>query len=71
MSRTWTAQKAGLTRALNSRDRNRIITELLRTRDEWDALRSWPDAWHRWNIASRDWAGCELDDLTTDDLSEA
>lgn len=67
MARTWTAQKSGLTRALNTGDRRKIIAELLRTREEWNATGMWPDAWHRWNIASRDWAGCELDDLTGED----
>jgi hypothetical protein len=54
--RSYTAQKAGLTRAKNTGRPGTIIAECERARREWDAWTPsyWPDDWHRWNIAFED-----------------
>lgn len=53
--RTWSAQKAGLTRAINSHDYGKVVAECKRVIGEWEGLpHGWPDDWHRWNIALSD-----------------
>lgn len=66
--RTYKAQKAGLTRALNlmdARERQaKVLAECKRVLEEWTKEGRWPDDWHRWNRALSDvglW-------LTMDDL---
>jgi hypothetical protein len=55
MSRTYAQQKAGLTRARNAGDYDKMVAECTRTIAEWSALpHGWPDDWHRWNIALED-----------------
>lgn len=49
------AAKSRLTRALNSKDPERVIAEVDRTFAEWeDGDYAFPDNWHRWNIARTD-----------------
>ncbi len=64
--RTFTQQKAALTRAVNTGDKTKIRAEVARAVNEWDRgevlngthspMRPgvWPDAWHTWNIAFAD-----------------
>jgi hypothetical protein len=52
--RSYAAQKAGLTRAVNSGNPVKIQSEVIRTITEWENLRAWPDDWHRWNVAYND-----------------
>ena len=47
------AQKARLTRAINSDNPVAVLTAVEKTLEEWDG-KAWPDAWHRWNIALHD-----------------
>lgn len=55
MSRTYRAQKAALTRAVNSGNPDKIRAECVRAKNEWDKDGiPWPDDWHRWNIAYED-----------------
>lgn len=54
-TRTWAQQKAGLTRAMNSKRYDKVLAECKRVIREWDELPyGWPDDWHRWNIALED-----------------
>jgi hypothetical protein len=67
--RTFSAQKAGLTRAVRSGDPQKVRAECIRTVREWESnlgqfTHGWPDDWHRWNIALRDATGEELDYLS-------
>ena len=56
MARTYSQQKAGLTRALKKGPRA-VLAECARTVEEWNtdpAFVAWPDDWHRWDNAHRD-----------------
>ena len=58
-SRTYSAQKAGLTRAINSKDIGKIKAECRRAIAEWDSHEApfrygWPDDWSRWQRALDD-----------------
>lgn len=59
--RSYAAQKAGLTRALRSKDPAKIEAEVMRAVVEWNATGIWPDDWHRWNIALQDATGRSID----------
>ncbi len=72
--RTYAQQKAGLTRAVNSGDAQKVETEVARAVDEWGSpawraahgTNAWPDDWHRWQRAlddSRPWNAPYLDML--------
>ena len=53
--RSYRSQKAGLTRAINSGDRDKLIAECRRTVREWDTWQyGWPDDWARWQSALDD-----------------
>ena len=53
--RTYRAQKAALTRALNSKEPDKILTEVARFYAEYrDEDKPLPDDWYRWNIAQQD-----------------
>ncbi len=53
--RTYAQQKAGLTRAMNSKNFAKLVAECKRVIVEWEDLPyGWPDDWHRWNIALAD-----------------
>lgn len=68
--RTFSQQKAGLTRAVNRAKKakdagdSELAREIVETEcaravfewesDEWVRPGCWPDDWHRWNIALRD-----------------
>ena len=53
-------QKSALTRAINSRDPEKVIAAATKAVKEWEGWSyGWPDNWHRWNIAlsdAFDWA---------------
>lgn len=52
--RSYTAQKAALTRATRSGDRRKILAECRRTLDEFERSGFWPDDWSRWERAKQD-----------------
>jgi hypothetical protein len=54
MNRIGRAQKAALTRAINSGDRARMIETCAKAVAEWDEIGAWPDHWNRWQIALDD-----------------
>lgn len=51
--RTYSAQKAALTRA-QKYGPQAVLLEVARAEAEWDETGMWPDGWHRWNIARTD-----------------
>jgi len=62
----YSAQKAALTRAINSGSHERVVTAACRALDEWDAIGGyWPDDWARWQRAlddtAPDFSGPQLD----------
>lgn len=65
--RTFSAQKAGLTRAVKSGLPERVIAECRKTVNEWEGLdHGWPDDWSRWQRALDDtlgWKSMDLEDL--------
>lgn len=65
--RTWRAQKAGLTRAVKSGDRDAIARECRRVVEfDWTEgsphTPYWPDDWRRWRRALEDAGGHALAD---------
>lgn len=57
--RSWSAQKAGLTRAIKSGDPDKVKAECVRAVAEWDSRQApytygWPDDWARWQRALDD-----------------
>jgi hypothetical protein len=58
MSRRFPAQKAALTRALNTKDpverANKVRATCAKTVQEWDEIGAWPDDWARWQRALSD-----------------
>lgn len=60
-------QKAALTRAVNRKDKEAVLTACRNAVAEWDAPDAyWPDDWSRWQRALSDICGFgfNLDDLT-------
>jgi hypothetical protein len=58
MTRTFSQQKAALTRAKNTGDLQKVTAEVLRAVAEWETWpHGWPDDWHRWNRAMQDVGG--------------
>ncbi len=59
--------KSALTRAVKTRDPERVLKACRDARTEWDAWGAWPDDWSRWQRAlddSRDWRdSVSLDDI--------
>ena len=54
MNREFPKQKAALTRALKSGDRNRVLLTCAQTVKAWDEIGAWPDDWSRWQRALDD-----------------
>ena len=54
MSRVRPGQKAALTRAVKTRDAERIAEVCKAAVAEWNAIGAWPDDWHRWQAALND-----------------
>ena len=52
--REWPKQKAALTRAINSGDPHKVVAAVEKAVREWNEWGTWPDGWHRWNIAYQD-----------------
>jgi len=49
------AQKSALTRAINSKDPEKVIAAARKAVGEWEGWKyGWPDNWHNWNIALDD-----------------
>lgn len=62
-------QKAALTRAINSGDRDKVLIACTNAVREWNKPgRAWPDNWSRWQIALDDmfpvFQGPRLEDLS-------
>jgi hypothetical protein len=53
------AQKAALTRAINSGDPEKVVAACRSALRTWEG-KAWPDDWSRWNIALWDARGMEL-----------
>ena len=53
-NRTYRNLKSRLTRAINSKDPNKVLAECDRAFALFDTDGPWPDDWHRWNIARQD-----------------
>lgn len=54
MNRVHPGQKAALTRAVKTRDPERIAMVCKAAVVEWNAIGAWPDDWHRWQAALND-----------------
>jgi hypothetical protein len=54
MSREFPKQKAALTRALKSGQRDRVVLTCAATVKAWDEIGAWPDDWARWQRALDD-----------------
>lgn len=65
--RTFAQQKAGLTRAINTKLPEKVIAECRKTVAEWEEEGHWPDDWSRWQRALDDTLGwqrsMDLEDL--------
>lgn len=68
MRREYPRQKATLTRAVRSGNRDAVILACRNAVRVWDEIGCWPDDWHRWQAALDDTLGwrssVELRDLT-------
>lgn len=51
MSKVHPKQKAALTRAVNSKDPDKVLAACRKAVQEWDEIGAWPDDWHRWQGA--------------------
>jgi hypothetical protein len=54
MNRIGRSQKAALTRARKSGDRDRMIETCAKAVREWDEIGAWPDNWSTWQRALDD-----------------
>lgn len=54
MNRIGRSQKAALTRAVNSKDPDRVILACKKAVEEWDEIGAWPDHWSNWQRALDD-----------------
>lgn len=54
MSRRYPKQKAALTRAVKSKDTDKIVAACKKAVAEWDEAGAWPDDWSRWQRALDD-----------------
>lgn len=54
MNREFRVQKAALTRAINSKDPQKVIDTTIKTIGQWDETGAWPDDWARWQRALDD-----------------
>lgn len=67
MKREFPKQKARLTRAVKSGDRDKVLIACRDVVREWDEIGMWPDDWARWQRALDDcfpvFHGPQLEDL--------
>lgn len=67
MNKIGPQQKAALTRAIKSGDRDKLIETCAKAVREWDEIGAWPDHWSRWQRALDDafpvFQGPRLEDL--------
>jgi hypothetical protein len=67
MKRVRRGQRAALTRARNSGDRDKMIETCAKAVREWDEIGCWPDDWSAWQRALDDvfpvFCGPRLEDL--------
>jgi hypothetical protein len=64
MRRVFPSQKAALTRAIKTRDAEKIATVCKAAVAEWNAIGAWPDDWARWQRAlddARGWNAVHID----------
>jgi hypothetical protein len=54
MQRVFPKQKAALTRAINSKDPQKVVATCQKTVAEWNEIGAWPDDWARWQRALDD-----------------
>ena len=55
--------KSKLTRAINSKNPDKVRDACVAALAEWKLWGAWPDDWHRWNIALSDATGEDLEDI--------
>ena len=70
MDRLYPKQKAALTRAENSGDPHKVVAAVKKAVREWNEGGSWPDGWHRWNIAYGDAMSAILGGMYWGDISQ-
>lgn len=54
MNREYPRQKAALTRAIKTRDPEKVAQACKAAVLAWGEIGAWPDGWHRWQIALDD-----------------
>jgi hypothetical protein len=54
MKKTQPKLKAALTRAIKSKDRQKVIAACTAAVTEWDEIGAWPDDWSNWQRALND-----------------
>lgn len=54
MNRIGPSQKAALTRAVKTRDPEKVAAACVKAMNEWDEIGAWPDHWSRWQGALDD-----------------
>jgi len=54
MNRVGPKQKAALTRAIKTKDPEKIVAVCKAAVQEWNEIGAWRDDWHRWQIALSD-----------------
>jgi hypothetical protein len=54
MKRVHPKQKGALTRAVKTKDPEKIAAVVKAAVAEWDEIGAWPDDWNRWQIALND-----------------
>jgi hypothetical protein len=57
MQRVFPKQKAALTRAVKTGDREKVALACKAAVTEWDEIGAWPDDWSRWQCALDDVCG--------------
>lgn len=53
-AKRYPKQKAALTRAINSKDRSKVLAACCKAVAEWNEVGAWPDEWSRWQRALGD-----------------
>lgn len=54
MKRVFPKQKAALTRAVKTKDPEKVAAACVAAMNEWDEIGQWPDDWARWQRALDD-----------------
>lgn len=62
------AHKAALTRAINSRDPQKVQDACRKAVQDWNECGFWPDDWNRWEIALNDSRPLHAPYLALEDL---